>query len=82
MTDLSPAYHYHVIARALEVIDQSGPGLTLEDLAGKMRMSPAHFQRVFSQWVGRQPEAVSAIPDAGPCATAAGRPAHHARCCA
>ncbi len=56
MTDLSPAYHYQVITRALEVIDQSGPGLTLEDLAGKMRMSPAHFQRLFSQWVGVSPK--------------------------
>ena len=78
MTDQSPAYHYQVIARALEVIDAGGPALTLEDLAAQMQMSPAHFQRVFSQWVGRQPEALSAIPDAGPCAAAAGGPAHDA----
>ncbi len=56
MTDQSPAYHYQVIARALEVIDAAGPALTLEDLAEKMRMSPAHFQRVFSQWVGVSPK--------------------------
>lgn len=56
MTDLSPAYHYQVIARALEVIDDSGPALTLEDLAARMRMSPAHFQRLFSQWVGVSPK--------------------------
>ena len=56
MTDLSPAYHYQVIARALEVIDTEGPALTLEELAAKMRMSPAHFQRVFSQWVGVSPK--------------------------
>jgi AraC family transcriptional regulator, regulatory protein of adaptative response / methylated-DNA-[protein]-cysteine methyltransferase len=56
MTDLSPAYHYQVIARALEVIDDGGPSLTLEDLAARMKMSPAHFQRVFSTWVGVSPK--------------------------
>lgn len=56
MTDQSPAYHYQVIGRALQVIDKSGPALTLEDLAAEMRMSPAHFQRVFSQWVGVSPK--------------------------
>ena len=56
MTDLSPAYHYQVIARALEVIDDAGPALTLDALAQRMNMSPAHFQRVFSQWVGVSPK--------------------------
>ena len=56
MTDQSPAYHYAVIARALKHIDAGGPGLTLDGLAGKMEMSPAHFQRVFSQWVGISPK--------------------------
>ena len=56
MTDLSPAYHYQVIARALQVIDAEGPALTLDDLATQMNMSPAHFQRVFSQWVGVSPK--------------------------
>ena len=56
MTDQSPAYHYQVIARALEVIDDAGPALTLEDLAQRMKMSPAHFQRVFSSWVGVSPK--------------------------
>lgn len=56
MTDQSPAYHYQVIARALEVIDATGPELTLEELAARMTMSPAHFQRVFSQWVGVSPK--------------------------
>ena len=50
------AYHYGVIARALTLIDQGGTGLTLEALAGQMAMSPAHFQRVFSQWVGVSPK--------------------------
>jgi AraC family transcriptional regulator of adaptative response/methylated-DNA-[protein]-cysteine methyltransferase len=49
-------YHYAVIARALDQIDQGSPGMTLDDLAGRMGMSPAHFQRVFSQWVGVSPK--------------------------
>jgi len=52
----SPGYHYAVIARALQVIDDAGPSLTLDDLAARMDMSPAHFQRVFSQWVGISPK--------------------------
>ena len=56
MTDQSPAYHYMVMTRALEAIDADGPALTLEELAAKMRMSPAHFQRIFSQWVGVSPK--------------------------
>ncbi|WP_431298293.1 methylated-DNA--[protein]-cysteine S-methyltransferase [Tabrizicola sp. BL-A-41-H6] len=56
MTDQSPAYHYAVIARALKIIDAAGPGLTLEGLAGEMGMSPAHFQRTFSAWVGVSPK--------------------------
>jgi AraC family transcriptional regulator of adaptative response/methylated-DNA-[protein]-cysteine methyltransferase len=56
MTDQSPAYHYTVIARALKIIDEAGPALTLEELAAKMGMSGAHFQRTFSQWVGVSPK--------------------------
>lgn len=51
-----PAYHYAVIDRAIRLIDAGEPGLTLDDLAGQMGMSPAHFQRVFSQWVGVSPK--------------------------
>ena len=56
MTDQSPAYHYQVITRALVAIDAGGPTLTLDDLARQMQMSPAHFQRLFSQWVGISPK--------------------------
>ena len=56
MTDQSPAYHYRLIARALALIDAAGPGLSLEDLATRMNMSPHHFQRTFSQWVGVSPK--------------------------
>ena len=56
MTDQSTPYHYAVIARALTLIDEAGTGLTLDGLAAQMGMSPAHFQRVFSQWVGVSPK--------------------------
>jgi AraC family transcriptional regulator, regulatory protein of adaptative response / methylated-DNA-[protein]-cysteine methyltransferase len=56
MTDQSPTYHYNVIARALKIIDTDGPGLSLEGLAAQMGMSAAHFQRVFSAWVGVSPK--------------------------
>ncbi len=55
MTETSP-YHYTVIARALAIIDDAGPSLTLDALAQRMKMSPAHFQRIFSQWVGVSPK--------------------------
>jgi AraC family transcriptional regulator, regulatory protein of adaptative response / methylated-DNA-[protein]-cysteine methyltransferase len=56
MTDQSPSYHYGVIARALREIDAGGPGQSLETLAARMGMSAAHFQRIFSQWVGVSPK--------------------------
>jgi len=49
-------YHYNVIRRALEVIDAGGPQMPLDDLAARMGMSPAHFQRLFSRWVGVSPK--------------------------
>ena len=55
MTETAP-YHYAVIARALAIIDAEGPALTLDALAARMQMSPAHFQRVFSAWVGVSPK--------------------------
>jgi AraC family transcriptional regulator of adaptative response/methylated-DNA-[protein]-cysteine methyltransferase len=56
MSDQSPAYHYAVIGRALRIIDEAPSGLTLDSLAERMNMSPAHFQRTFSQWVGVSPK--------------------------
>ena len=49
-------YHYHVMRRAIELIDAGGTDLTLEQLAAEMDMSPAHFQRLFSAWVGVSPK--------------------------
>ena len=50
------AYHYRLIARALAEIDAAGPDLALPDLAARMGMSAAHFQRLFSRWVGVSPK--------------------------
>ncbi|AKS47280.1 AraC family transcriptional regulator, regulatory protein of adaptative response / methylated-DNA-[protein]-cysteine methyltransferase [Octadecabacter temperatus] len=52
----SDRYHYQVIRRALGEIDAAEAPLTLEELARAMDMSPAHFQRVFSRWVGVSPK--------------------------
>ncbi len=49
-------YHYGVMRRAIELIDAGGEGLTLDELAAQMDMSPAHFQRLFSRWVGVSPK--------------------------
>lgn len=50
------SYHYQVIRRAIDAIDAGGPGLSLEDLARDMNMSPSHFQRLFTRWVGVSPK--------------------------
>ncbi|MBL3705214.1 methylated-DNA--[protein]-cysteine S-methyltransferase [Sulfitobacter sp. BDSS02] len=49
-------YHYGVMRRAIELIDQGGDALTLEEMAREIGMSPAHFQRLFSAWVGVSPK--------------------------
>ena len=50
-------YHYQVMRRAIEAIDAAGDEpQTLADLAADMNMSPAHFQRLFSSWVGVSPK--------------------------
>jgi len=54
--DQHTAYHYGVIARAIAEIDAAPAPLGLDDLAARMGMSPAHFQRVFSAWVGISPK--------------------------
>ena len=50
------SYHYNVMRRAIDLIDRGDETLTLEDLAARMDMSPAHFQRLFSAWVGVSPK--------------------------
>jgi AraC family transcriptional regulator of adaptative response/methylated-DNA-[protein]-cysteine methyltransferase len=55
-TDTQTGYHYNVIRRAIELIDSADEPTSLENLAAAMDMSPAHFQRVFSRWVGVSPK--------------------------
>ncbi|ARO13474.1 AraC family transcriptional regulator, regulatory protein of adaptative response / methylated-DNA-[protein]-cysteine methyltransferase [Ketogulonicigenium robustum] len=49
-------YHYRLIARAIAQIAASGPELSLNALAREMDLSPAHLQRVFTQWAGISPK--------------------------
>lgn len=49
-------YHYQLMRRALDVIDAAEEPLSLEALAAEMNMSAAHFQRLFSAWVGVSPK--------------------------
>ena len=54
---MSEPYHYAVIGRAIDhIVAQSPRQASLEDVAASVGMSPAHFQRVFSQWVGVSPK--------------------------
>ena len=50
------SYHYNVVRRAIDIIDGADANVSLEHLADQMGMSPAHFQRVFSRWVGVSPK--------------------------
>jgi AraC family transcriptional regulator of adaptative response/methylated-DNA-[protein]-cysteine methyltransferase len=50
------SYHFNVMRRAIDLIDDGGTDMTLEALARAMDMSPAHFQRLFSAWVGVSPK--------------------------
>ena len=51
------SYHYRVVARAIAIIDAAGgQALPLDDLAARLGMSGAHFQRLFSRWVGVSPK--------------------------
>ena len=54
--DPTQSYHFQVIRRAINVIDAAGDPLSLEALARDMGMSPAHFQRLFTRWVGVSPK--------------------------
>ncbi len=50
-------YHYGVMARAIAEIDAAGgERVALDDLAARLGMSGAHFQRLFTQWVGVSPK--------------------------
>ena len=49
-------YHFTVIRRAIDLIDAAPGALTLDEIAARMDMSSAHFQRVFSRWAGVSPK--------------------------
>lgn len=48
-------YHYRLMRRAIDRIDEAEGALSLPEIAAEMRMSPAHFQRLFSRWAGVSP---------------------------
>lgn len=56
MPDTDQSYHYAVMGRAIEAVDRLGPQASLDALAAEMKMSPAHFQRLFSRWAGVSPK--------------------------
>ncbi len=57
MTGDRDPYHYSVIGRAIETIaERREEQLSLDEVAAGVGLSPAHFQRVFSQWVGISPK--------------------------
>ncbi|MGH1464581.1 MAG: methylated-DNA--[protein]-cysteine S-methyltransferase [Cognatishimia sp.] len=56
MSDMDQSYHYGVMRRAIELIDQSRESPSLDELASAMGMSPAHFQRLFTKWAGVSPK--------------------------
>ncbi len=53
--DLEAHYHWQLIRRAIDRLDQ-GRDLTLDEIAGDLGLSPAHFQRLFSRWAGISPK--------------------------
>jgi AraC family transcriptional regulator of adaptative response/methylated-DNA-[protein]-cysteine methyltransferase len=57
MKDTETGYHYQLMRRAIDLLDsEEGRSRTLEEIAAEMRMSPAHFQRIFSRWAGVSPK--------------------------
>lgn len=54
--DAQHGYHFNIMRRAIDLIDRDEDGLSLNELAREMSMSPAHFQRLFTQWVGVSPK--------------------------
>ena len=52
----SQTYHYNVMRRAIDIIDRAEEPMPLDGIAQEMGMSAAHFQRLFSRWVGVSPK--------------------------
>jgi AraC family transcriptional regulator of adaptative response/methylated-DNA-[protein]-cysteine methyltransferase len=56
LTTDESGYHFNVMRRAIDILDQADDPVQLDTLAAKMGMSTAHFQRLFSRWVGVSPK--------------------------
>ena len=56
MDDLETDYSYQVLKRVIYEIDEAENALSLSELSTRMGMSRAHFQRLFSKWVGISPK--------------------------
>ncbi len=57
MNDMSQSRPYAVMAEAIRLIgDRREDHPSLEEIAAAVGLSPTHFQRVFSQWVGVSPK--------------------------
>ncbi|MGH1576690.1 methylated-DNA--[protein]-cysteine S-methyltransferase [Planktotalea sp.] len=50
------SYHYKLMRRAIDRLDNSEEPVSLEALAEEMHLSPAYLQRLFSKWVGVSPK--------------------------
>ena len=51
------SYHWPLMVRAIEHLDRAdGPAMSLEEIAAEVNLSPAHFQRMFSRWIGVSPK--------------------------
>lgn len=49
-------HSYNILKRAIQEIDQAEKALSLSELSTRMGMSSAHFQHLFSKWVGLSPK--------------------------
>lgn len=54
---MSSQQHYDRIAQAIDYIQQNfQQQLQLDDVAAHIHLSPTHFQRLFTEWVGTSPK--------------------------
>lgn len=54
---MSSLQHYQRVAQAIEYLQQNFQHQpTLEDVAAHVHLSPAYFQRLFSEWAGTSPK--------------------------
>lgn len=53
---LEDRYHFKVVRRAIDILDQADQSLSLDALAAELGMSPYHLQKLFSQWAGVSPK--------------------------